>query len=129
MGWSLFGRVAGCSIRSRYRVWTIGKLLRVIPLRADQPGQRTPEVFARLEPTNHGLKIMARPPAELFASPRIDIDPIDTRHHRPATTPVLCLVLGNPSPYHCGRRGAKLWQILRPEWRGGADDVASEANS
>ncbi len=69
---------------------------------------------------------MARPPAEVVARPRIDIDAIDGRKYRPAAPRILGLVAGHPAAHHGGRIGAQRRQVLGEKRRGGADDIAAE---
>src|SRR3546814_2797946 len=65
----------------------------MVALGADGACQRAHEVFAGGKARHHGREVVARPPAQLRARPRVHVDAIDGRKQVPPARSVNRLVL------------------------------------
>ena len=108
------------------RIESVLEALRVVALDSYFPGKRAKDVFSAMQAVENVSKIETRLPTELLPGTSVDVDPIDAWRHRPATTAVLLLAVGEQTSDDVRRVRAEAQEMFWPEWGGSAHEIAAE---
>ena len=100
----------------------------MVALCAHGQGERASRILTRPHAIERMAEVVSRPPAEFVPGSIVDVHAVDAGQHLPAALRVDRLVVRKEPPDHRRGVGAQRGQVLASKRRGGADDVAPEAD-